>query len=249
MIFYFSATGNSRHAAHKTADINENIVSISEALKTKNTEFNIHDGKLGIVFPVYFFGVPQAVMDFINSAAKNLKKKTYVYILMTCGASTANADKFVKETLEKKGISVNAVYSVKMVDTYVPLFKIADKAEQEKINIKADRELEKIKNAIDEKLSGNQNKNPGHFPKAVTFFSYPFYKHRRFTKKFYVEDNCIGCGLCEKICPSEAIKIEKGKPVWVKKQCNICLGCLHRCPKEAIQYGKKSKTSGRYFYK
>lgn len=249
MIFYFSATGNSRHAAHKTADINENIVSISEALKTKNTEFNIHDGKLGIVFPVYFFGVPQAVMDFINSAAINLKEKTYVYILMTCGASTANADKFVKEALEKKGISVNAVYSVKMVDTYVPLFKIADKAEQEKINSKADLELEKIKNAIDEKISGNQNKNPGLFPKTVTFFSYPFYKHRRFTKKFYVEDNCIGCGLCEKICPSEAIKIENGKPVWIKKQCNICLGCLHRCPKEAIQYGKKSKTSGRYFYK
>ncbi len=188
-------------------------------------------------------------MDFINSAVINLKEKTYVYILMTCGASTANADKFVKEALEKKGISVNAVYSVKMVDTYVPLFKIADKAEQEKINSHADRELEKIKKAIDEKISGNQNKNPGHFPKTVTFFSYPFYKHRRFTKKFYVEDSCIGCGLCEKICPSEAIKIEKGKPVWIKKQCNICLGCLHCCPKEAIQYGKKSKTSGRYFYK
>ncbi len=31
-----------------------------------------------------------------------------------------------------------------MVDTYVPLFKIADKAEQEKINSHADRELEKI---------------------------------------------------------------------------------------------------------
>lgn len=177
-------------------------------------------------------------MDFINSTVINLKEKTYVYILMTCGASTANADKFVEEALEKKGISVNAVYSVKMVDTYVPLFKIADKAEQEK-----------IKKAIDEKISGNQNKNPGHFPKTVTFFSYPFYKHRRFTKKFYIKDSCIGCGLCEKICPSEAIKIEKGKSVWVKKQCNICLGCLHRCPKESIQYGKKSKTSGRYFYK
>lgn len=81
MIFYFSATGNSQHAANKTADFNENIVSISEALKTKNTEFNIHDGKLGIVFPVYFFGVPQAVMDFINRAVINLKEKTYVYIL------------------------------------------------------------------------------------------------------------------------------------------------------------------------
>lgn len=41
-------------------------------------------------------------MDFINSAVINLKEKTYVYILMTRGASTANADKFVKEALEKR---------------------------------------------------------------------------------------------------------------------------------------------------
>lgn len=176
-------------------------------------------------------------MDFINSSVINLKEKTYVYILMTCGASTANADKFVKEALEKGNFRKRSLFC-KNGDTYVPLFKIADKAEQEK-----------IKKAIDEKITGNQNKNPGHFPKTVTFFSYPFYKHRRFTKKFYIKDSCIGCGLCEKICPSEAIKIEKGKSVWVKKQCNICLGCLHRCPKESIQYGKKSKTSGRYFYK
>lgn len=249
MIFYFSATGNSKHAAEKTAGVNENIVSISDALKTKSMEFNVADGKLGIVFPVYFFGVPQSVLDFINSAKIHLKEKTYVYILMSCGASTANADKFVSKVLEKKGIFVNAVYSVKMVDTYVPLFKIAKETEQKKINDKADLELEKIKKAIDKRVSGNQNKNAGLFPKTVTFFSYPFYKHRRFTKKFYAEDSCIGCGLCEKICPSEAIKIENGKPVWVKKQCSICLGCLHRCPKEAIQYGKKSKTTGRYFYK
>lgn len=249
MIFYFSATGNSRHAAEKTACANENILSVTEILKSKNTEFNITDGKLGIVFPVYFFGAPQAVMDFLNSAELHLMDKTYVYILMTCGASTAKADKFVREALEKKGISVNAVYSVKMVDTYVPLFKIAGEAEQKKINREADLELEKIKKAIDKRVSGNQNKNTGIFPNTVTFFSYPFYKHRRFTKKFYAEESCIGCGLCEKLCPSEAIKIENGKPVWIKKQCTLCLGCLHRCPKESIQYGKKSRTSGRYFYK
>ena len=66
---------------------------------------------------------------------------------------------------------------------------------------------------------------------------------------YTLQNECVDCYKCVRECSMKAIKIENGKPVWIKKQCNICLGCLHRCPKEAIQYGKKSKTSGRYFYK
>lgn len=99
-------------------------------------------------------------MDFINSSVINLKEKTYVYILMTCGASTANADKFIKEALEKKGISVNAVYSVKMVDTYVPLFKIADKAEQEKINSMPTVSLKKLKRPLMKRFRETRIKIP-----------------------------------------------------------------------------------------
>lgn len=249
MIFYFSATGNSFHAAKALSDGIEKVVSVSDSIKNKNLKFTINDERIGLVFPVYFFGIPQIILDFINNAEINISDNAYVYAVMTCGATTANADGILKKALIKKGINVNAVFSVKMVDTYVPLFKIVDKEEQKKINCEADKELQQIKKAVSEKKSGCQYNHRGHFPKTVTFFSYPFYKYRRFTKKFYAEESCIGCGLCENICPSQAIKIENGKPVWIKKQCNICLGCLHRCPKEAIQYGKKSKTSGRYFYK
>ncbi|MEJ5292611.1 MAG: 4Fe-4S binding protein [Candidatus Methanosuratincola sp.] len=49
---------------------------------------------------------------------------------------------------------------------------------------------------------------------------------------------CIGCSLCEKDCPSAAIKIvqdEKGKrPVFFLDRCMFCGQCKESCPTKAI---------------
>ncbi|SFU32003.1 4Fe-4S dicluster domain-containing protein [Clostridium sp. DSM 8431] len=58
-----------------------------------------------------------------------------------------------------------------------------------------------------------------------------------------VEDSCLGCRKCEKVCPIEAIKINlETKKAEVDEE--ICLGCgicARNCPKKAILLKKRDK--------
>ncbi len=45
---------------------------------------------------------------------------------------------------------------------------------------------------------------------------------------------CIGCGECEKHCPSEAIYLEEKKAYINKDVCIGCAECIVRCPTESI---------------
>jgi heterodisulfide reductase subunit A2 len=48
------------------------------------------------------------------------------------------------------------------------------------------------------------------------------------------ESLCIGCGLCEEICPYGAPKIEDGKSRIREILCRGCGSCAAECPKQAI---------------
>lgn len=55
-------------------------------------------------------------------------------------------------------------------------------------------------------------------------------------------DKCIGCKLCETVCPAEAVIVSKQtkKANINTKLCHQCFNCQLICPKNAISYGKKS---------
>lgn len=250
MIYYFSATGNSKVAAEKLAQkMGDTCISMPEALGLGKYIYSVKEGEsIGFIFPTYFLGVPTIVEEFIERLELHADKETYVYLVLTCGSSTGEAGEIFHRLLKLKGVSLTAQYSVKMPDNYVPIYKIPDHEKLEKINQKANEDINIISRQIIRQIKGDKNSLKGFASKILTRVAYPVYKKGRKTAKFYVQDTCIHCGLCQITCPSQAIQLEDEKPKWVKEQCSLCLSCLHRCPVAAIQYGKKTEKHGRYLH-
>lgn len=64
-----------------------------------------------------------------------------------------------------------------------------------------------------------------------------FGKNARFSEKVNKE-NCIGCKLCEKVCPTEAIIVLDKKAEIDTALCLQCTSCVQVCPKDTIHYVK-----------
>lgn len=55
-----------------------------------------------------------------------------------------------------------------------------------------------------------------------------------------LDDNCIGCGTCAKVCPVRNIEMVEDRPVW-QHRCEMCLACDEWCPRKAIHHWCKRR--------
>lgn len=131
-----------------------------------------------------------------------------------------------------------------MPDTWTPTFDLTDHLKVSRINQNAESQIDKIIEQIKNTEHGNFMK--ARIPMIAVKIYHPTYEKDRKTQHFTVKNSCIGCGLCARKCPVDAIEIQSSRPVWVKDKCVMCLGCLHRCPKFSTQYGTKTKNHGQY---
>lgn len=246
MIFYFTGTGNSEQLAKEiAAKTGDRVINITEAVRSKKYSYTVSEGEnLGFSMPVYFSGVPHIVKEFLEKADFTLKGENYVFSALTCGAVTSDTGKMLSKLLLKKGVRTDAEYGITMVDNYIYMYGISDeKGARAKLK-QAESEIEKIVSSVMNKEKGNLNSVHG--PSFMSYLMYPMYTLFRRTKPFYVKDNCISCGKCERECPEEAIELINGKPVWVKSKCTHCVRCIHSCPVKAIEMGKGTEKRNRY---
>lgn len=246
MIFYFTGSGNSYSIA-KSLQNNETLVSIGEAMRNQRFDFKMDSERVGFVFPIYYYNLPQVVVDFIERLTIS-SKPDYIYAIATCGGTTGAAIDRLNQLLEKKKLRLDASFSVVMPDNYVLMFTMPSQSKIVEMIQSSKPEVEQIKRHVENHDPGDFNEHKGIFPKAVTTLAYPLYHHGRKTAKFHVLDSCISCTLCEQVCPTRTITMDQGKPKWTTSTCSHCLACIHRCPVEAIQYGRKTGNRGRYLH-
>lgn len=88
---------------------------------------------------------------------------------------------------------------------------------------------------------------------------YPVKTRRAFAAtrgKIQVEmDKCILCGICQKRCPGNAIKVDKPGNMWEisRYRCVTCNACVDVCPKKCLRSENEynsaffNKSSERFF--
>lgn len=235
MIYWFSATGNTKHCADKLAEIlGENKIEI-----TKDTVIDKNE-RIILVIPLYFWSVPQIVKELLQNT--NFNKDDKVFVVFTCGGFLGTGD------LSAKNLVYPAkafVYGVVMGTNYIIFHKVSKDYKIIKRLKRADIKIQKIAKSIKEEKFGYKSL---FFLKIFIEKLEKSHQEHRDTKPFYSTDKCISCSLCEKNCPDNAIKLIDKKPKWIKEKCQHCLKCVHRCPVYAIEYGECTVGKKRYVF-
>lgn len=247
MLFYFSATGNTRHVARRIARDDEQVVPMEDALRTDTVHWSIEDGRLGILTPVYAWTLPSLVREFLERATFEIAPdaRPYTFFIGTCGTTVGAAGTNANALMRRKGLPFDAQFDVYMPDTWTPMFDLSDTAKVAQRNEEADRRIAEVRDQLDSHATGKHMKLPA--PGFTGLVGKQIYdRSMRLTDKFTVDDTCIGCGLCAKRCPVGAIEMHGKRPVWVQERCAMCLRCLHMCPKFAIQRGPHTRAHGQY---
>ena len=233
-ICYFSATGNSLYVARR---IGGTLLSIPKLMREET--IRIEDDVIGIVSPVYVGGMPKMVRAFLNRAEI---KTEYLFFVSTCG----NMGSFgqLSSIARERGLDFKYCNIIVMADNYLPMFEMQDQIETlPKKNVEAN--LSAIVDDIKSRKARPLKSSSGNSP-AGMFMKMLEKKILRndAAQSYIVNENCIHCGICAKVCPSDNITVTEDKVIFADR-CEVCYACVHNCPQNAIHL-KKETSSARF---
>lgn len=250
-LYFFSGTGNSMHVALELAKRTD--ARVKSLLK--ENDFRL-EGDIGLVFPVYMNNLPKPVARFIQKS--DFSKVNYLYAVVTHCGVPGKPEHYLNQILLKKNNSLDDFHNLKMINNtpkgVAPKFLMHLNWEEEitkekvaEMICRTDAEIEDISLKINNRCT-RFKEDVARGKNKASFTNRLLWNIKASPKlSFYVDNTCTGCGLCETVCLSQRIKVDK-MPAWVKDECYYCYACFNFCPEQAIYVRHYDKKNGRYHY-
>ncbi|MBQ6234817.1 MAG: EFR1 family ferrodoxin [Clostridia bacterium] len=234
-ICYFTASGNCLYVARR---IGGNLLSIPQLMRQNAIE--IEDDAVGVVCPCYNCEMPMMVREFMRKAHIQAE---YFFFIYTYGAGFGEAYAHAKLAAEEEGLTLSYVNAIQMVDNFIPYFDMQEQIDTlPKKNVEG--QLEAVCADIDARKTTDVEITD------ATRAQMAMYRKRLadvWLKKdtalsYTVNDSCIRCGICAKVCPANNITVTPDG-VRFSDHCEVCYACLHNCPKHAIHMPLEAGTT------
>ncbi|MBN2533255.1 MAG: EFR1 family ferrodoxin [Spirochaetales bacterium] len=211
---------------------------------------------VGFVFPIYITLAPVPVRKFMKKL--DITSTEYIFTIITRAGTLCLAHYYVESILKKKGRSLDSHFILNMANNSPTGIK-PTQGDQNWINELTKEKIAEMEYAVQhqldliQKIITNKEKYPekGFSHPLKTFFTnlLSCITDNIHTEiKFYSDETCNNCRICEKVCLSGKIKIDYRKPVWQKNvHCFYCYACFNFCPEQAILVKKiYTLKNGRY---
>ena len=200
VIYCFSGTGNSLNAARIIAKEmgGATIVSVKKGAKS---DLAAEADVVGFVCPVYEWDIPETQKDFAENLAVN--PKAYTFLVATYVAIHGRCFETMDAILRKKGTRLHFGKPLRCVASQCIAY---EPFPSPKLMVPySDRCARKIGRQIAERKTNNYPRmspiTRARYDKAMM----PFLNiQHEYDTGFYTSDACVGCGLCEKICPCKS---------------------------------------------
>jgi ferredoxin len=260
-IYYFSGSGNSLHVARELQKGLPQSALIPLVGLLGQPSVVTRAEAVGFVFPQHGWQMPVMVKEILQKF--DLHSASYIFAVATRGGTPCRAFLEMEKILNNKGKKLDADFVLTMPSSTQSLLKeFAERINDERITRLETEMLSRLDEIIKiitlREVHHNENLDGVDIPATVTFLEPLILSIARLAESnfdFYADEKCTGCGLCEKVCLAQKIKIIDGQPEWQKNvKCLNCFSCLNYCPEEAVQLNStwylKSYTpqNGRYHH-
>lgn len=262
-IFYImSGTGNTFRLGCWIKELFEKDGGDAETVMIENSEPDRELARdtvdwIGVLFPTHGFLPPWSMIKFLFKLPRGKGKKAFAGAtrgafrmgrLLVPGAAGL-AHLFAALVLFIKGYAVKGMFSLDMPANMLSLHWGMKEKNAHLIMTKSRKRTEKLVNRLlqGKRLLFTRNNFIEFFWGALLLYFFPLFPPLYLMmgriymgKMMFSGDKCVGCGLCARSCPNEAIRMKgngkQKRPYWTY-HCEVCMRCMGYCPQKAVQAG------------